>query len=224
MSRRRLASPLFWLAALALFLSGGMVFILAQDRQPAPLASGRTYVGASYEQPGSTGSGDSGSRNTIGYGRSGETERGQQIQLEKNPERVYGEIYTVSVACNEVTSNSFSSIYSKTLYGYCNWPLGFPNSAPCIEEATTFSMSGARNFLCKPGYDTSTTSHPDEITLENAPEEIYTVEVHCENVTEQFNTTYGDCDWPLFEAPSNDCIEVEARLPYGTGKDFLCKP
>lgn len=202
-----------------LVLSGGIVFLLVQDRQTEPLSEGRTYVGASYEQPGSTRSDDSGSGNTNRYGRTGEGGSGQQVQVENDPDRVYGEIYTVSVYCEEVTST-----FGGTLSGYCDSPVGLSDTASCIEENNTFSMSGGRTFLCKPSYGSTSQSHPDQIILENAPEDIYTVEVHCENETEQFGTTYGDCDWPMFDSPNNDCIEVESRSPFSTGTDYLCKP
>jgi hypothetical protein len=208
------------LSVVVVLLTSIIVVLVMRDQPSAPSSVERDNTGYDPTQRRSNTTDSSGSQNMIQYGGLGGAGAGESVRVENDPDRVYGEIYTVSVHCEEVTSPSFGG----TLSGYCNWPSGLSGSASCIEEDTTFSMGGGHDYLCKPEYGFSTKSHPDEVTLVNAPEEIYTVEVHCENVTEQFDTTYGDCDWPTYLSPSNDCIEVESRSPFNTGRDFLCKP
>lgn len=141
---------------------------------------------------------------------------GETVRLENDPERIYEEIYTVSVYCQEVHEGIWG------VSGHCDWPLLLPDPASCI-EADSYQFGGGRSYLCKPaGYIRTDGTHPDEVTLQNDPEAIYSVSVHCENVTEQYGTTYGDCDWPLLG--SRDCIEDKSQITFGDDKYYLCKP
>lgn len=216
--RHRANIPLLFIIAILL---GTVVVLINRDSPNTVPSEDRGNLENDGALPRTSKVTSSGNQDTSGFGGSGESGAGQAVQVENDSERVYGEIYTEHVSCEDVTQG-FAAL--DTVYGYCKWPYGLPDRASCIENGTDYLSGGVQNYLCKPAFGSKSGTHPDEVTLVNAPEEIYTIEVHCENVTEQFGTIYGDCDWPLFGSRSNDCIEVDSRDMFGSGKDYLCKP
>lgn len=141
------------------------------------------------------------------------------IRVENDPERLYEQVYTQPVRCDEVVQTL------GMLYGNCSWPMFGSNTLACI-EANGLAMPGSwgpRDFLCKTTSSYDDPVHPDEVTLVNAPERIYTQRVHCRNVTEEFGRIIGDCDWPLFSSGGLDCIEDTSRVTWGDDRYYLCK-
>lgn len=141
------------------------------------------------------------------------------LQLQNDPETVYSDIYTEVVYCQETEPG-----FGDTLYGYCDWPSGISGSASCIQDGV--SNGYGTTFRCKPGYSIGgdSGSLPNEVTLENDPEEIYSESVSCENVTEQNGMIYGDCGFSMFGSSSRECIEGRPALPFDNATNYLCKP